>query len=189
MASHAVQYLFLNEKRNKTLKRQLLILIVFAVMISCKSGHKTPDREEEKKEAGKQNNELSLIEKGIPVNFKLSSNTSLNKGSQLIQWNVIAHDSLPIEVAMWDTKSIFSLEEIIKEDKNIMSQEEGYEIISETQNGYIYKVSYEGIDDYGFYFALYKNDRIIEFSPAIEENKYFSLEEVKKMFNICNDAY
>lgn len=158
-------------------------------MISCKSGEKSLQETPEKKEVSKANSDLSLAEKGIPLNFKLSAKTALEKGAQLIQWNVIAYDSLPIEVAMWDTKSLFSLEEIIEEDKSIMSQEEGYEIISKTKNGYIYKVSYEGIDDYGFYFALNKDERIIEFSPAIEENKYFTLDEVKKMFDICSDAY
>lgn len=169
----------------------ITLALIIGAIYSCKNT--TPDKHTETLDpttiAPVTLSDLSLEDKGIPVNFQIDSKTTIKKGTQLIQWNVFLADTLPIEVSMWDTKAVFTVPEAVKEDIEIMSQEEGFTLIHQTPNGYIYKVVYEHIQDYGFYYVISKNDRLIEFSQTVEEQKYYNQEEIKHMFLACQKAY
>ena len=167
----------------------LYLLILFSIL-SCE-GVKKPNPIDtipeviENKES--EENTTNLSNKGIPVT--IPGITKTVQGTKYTQLNSYLKDGLTIEVSMWDTDNIFTVSEMVSEDKKIMAEEDGFEILKEEKNGYIFKLNYEGVEDFGFYYALNKNDRIIEFGPAVIENKFYTFEQAFKMFETCKNAY
>ena len=170
--------------------RQLIVYSIFLFSFIACDGVKKPNVSDtipdtiEEKEVESSTN---LSSKGIPVT--IPGITKTEKGTKYIQLNSYTEDGLVIETSMWDTDNIFSVSEMISEDKKIMSEEEGFEVLKEEKNGYIFKLTYDGLEDFGFYYAINKNDRIIEFGPTINANKFYTFEETNKMFEACKKAY
>ena len=174
------------------MKKFVFLFAVFCFLSSCKSGGSSNDnaQNEKPKDISKvtvsiDTTVLNMAEHGIPVTFPMSSNTKIEKGTQFVQWKVFLREDAPIEVSMWDDENTLSIEEYIKADQELMQLENEFEIINEDKNGYIYKVNYDGLEDYGFFYVIIKDHRAIEFSPADLEGHLFSLDDIKEMYKYC----
>ncbi len=133
--------------------------------------------------------EYDLSEKGIPVVVTAPAGAEITKGmlageidgTMNYSWD-IKKDNFGLEVSMWDTEDGYTIEEAVAEDKEINAEEEGFEIVSEEANGYIYKYTIEGDEDYSFYYVKEKNGRLIEFTTALNLMDEYTLEDVQAMW-------
>lgn len=143
----------------------------------------------------KATGQIDLTEKGIPVTVQAPAGAVVEEGlgngvsmgeSVLHVWE-INKDNFSLEVSMDDDELWQSLDEYM-EDAIELAKSDGFDgFVLEEENGFIYRVNYDGEISYDFYYRLIKNNHNIEFSTGLGSMDW-SLENVKKVYAAAKGA-
>jgi hypothetical protein len=143
----------------------------------------------------KANAQVDLSSKGIPIKISSPAGATVNNGMGMAEMDgvktinyEVKKGSFILDVSMDDEDMWQEPSEYLSDAKEFASEEEGFELISEEANGFIYKLSIDGDPDYNFYYLKTKNNRAIEFEAGLNMTAEFTLDQVKRMFTVAKGA-
>ncbi|MDO5972351.1 hypothetical protein Q4Q35_21330 [Flavivirga aquimarina] len=185
----------------QNLKKSIAFLIILTSLVSCGGKTKKENLSENKGSTETPVEEApaiasyDLTEKGIPTIIQAPSGAEIKKGMGGAEVDgvkttslLISNGKFKLEVNMDSEASGMSLEELVAYYKEVSEEDEGFEIVKEEANGFIYKTAIGGDVDY-FVDYIKMNDKgeSIEMNSGFSMSEY-SLEEAEKIFEAAKTA-
>ena len=180
------------------MKRKLVTISVIASLFlaSCGGGESSADGSGAGTEAAAATTaSYDLTEKGIPTVIEGPSGANIGKGMSGGEIDGVKTTSLSLtvdkfkmEINMDSEPSGRTLPELIQFYKEISQDDEGFEVVKEDANGFIYKSTLDGAVNYQFHFIkMNESGSALEMTTAFSISDY-TLEEVEKMYEAAKTA-
>ncbi len=138
--------------------------------------------------------DLSLADKGIPITISAPEGAEVKKGMLTGEMDgvkiinqTVKKDKFNLDITMFDTDNEKTVEELVASDKEVSGEDDGFEIITEDANGYLYKTVSDGTTDFSFYYCVIKDNRAIEFTTGLSFSE-FSQANVETMMGAAKSA-
>ena len=133
--------------------------------------------------------DFDLSEKGIPVIVKAPEGAEVKKGMMnasdgertIVSWEV-KKDKFKLEVNFDSDAQGLSAADLVAFHMKNAKEEEGFELVKEEANGFIYKTVTSGDANYSFNYAAVKDGVSVEFAPGFSLSD-FTLEEAQLMYD------
>jgi hypothetical protein len=179
----------------------IISIISVAFLFSCKNANdnnaETDENaanlneavSDESKDAELVLNTIDLSEKMIPITMDVPKGAEVSEGMlngdfggvNLINYE-ITKDGWILDISMMDEEPYGTIEDYIADAKTFAEETEGFvEYVKETSNGFIYKLNNEDGEEYNLYYAIEKDNRMIEIEEGLKFTNY-SLDEIESMF-------
>ena len=138
--------------------------------------------------------EFDLSDRGIPIKVKAPVNVEIKKGMGAGEMDgakiyscLLQKDKFRLEIDMWDAQIENTVPELIQDHKDIVIEDEGFEIVKEEENGFIYKTKNEDGDNFNFYYVKMKDQKAIEFGSGLNFSNY-TLEQIETLYEAAKNA-
>ncbi|WP_108809184.1 hypothetical protein [Aquimarina spinulae] len=181
------------------MKKNTLVIISFIfslILASCGGKNNTTSNDSEETIAETSAvASYDLSEKGIPAIIEGPIEATIGEGMGAGEIDGIktislgiTKDKFKLEINMDSAPSERTLDELVAFHKELSQEEEGFELIKEDSNGFIYKTTEDGETNHNFnYVKMNEKGDALEMTTGFSLVNY-TLEEVEKMYEAAKKA-